>query len=309
MRNEAIEKLLEDVGVGFIHSEEIPLTQIDMKASLTNQARSVEGGLIESNLDHFRVCMGNGDNTGPITVFRWPHKKDVIADGNHRIQTALNLGWKNYPFGAYIVTEFSENQLRLITYTLNGLNGDRPLEENLLEHAADFVRSMGMSIAEAAKWNRVMETRLKDFLHDRAIVDRMVRLGIRHPESINATSREKLNTIPIDSVFVRACNAVKEFAIPSAAVIEFVNKIRKQSSSEKAMMQVIAEYTAPLKEIRFNNPGNGKAQSTIAKVSIAVGRILAVKEEDVHVLSSETRRELVSRIDEGIAHLRKLKNA
>lgn len=198
--NKAIEKNLDDLGLLYEYADSVNISDIDIKQSKVNQARIMEQ-VNEDIVSFYTASLQAGDIFPPIILVKIDGKyKFICADGNHRISSALKAGMNQWIHGAYIVESCTDEQRRLLAYSVN-LNHGLPASKNdRILHAMWLTEQYGTTIKDASEQMRVNKSAVQEAIRYKKAYARATLNGCE-PKGINKSALLKINIIQDDKIY------------------------------------------------------------------------------------------------------------
>ena len=232
-QNAEVEAHLDEHGVEWEYHAKFKVSEIDIAASHTNQAR-VSKPVDEDQVLVYALAMEKGDEFPPVVVHRKSKGgKAIVINGNHRVAAAKMLDKK--VIEAYEVTEATEMQILLLTFTANDKQGLALTMHDRVRHAIALV-AYGASQKEAADQMGIKVTVLSKELKKAEAYNRLVALGVKRLEKLPGTSVARLGAITQNPVLKSAAEAVIKTGMSVIDVDAMVVEIRKERSEEDQMM-------------------------------------------------------------------------
>lgn len=213
--------------------KQIPFSKIDLKESQVNGAR-IAAPLIRDLIEDYKQGMRNGD-TFPRVVLVPGKAGYVISSGNQRctaISELIDEGDlpKNLSIEAYVTDDIDTLLREILARAGNVAHGGRSAKEERLAHAIHCVRSLGMSMKDAAKTFMVGESTVK--LHISAERERaeLQRAGIP-AERISVSSLAPLAGLSFDERAKQQIGfLVAQHDVPADRVRQIVRAVKQEKS-------------------------------------------------------------------------------
>lgn len=226
-------QFLNDLKLGYVE-QKVAVADIDWEESTRNQVRAHANVINEAQVENYALEMRKGAQFPPIIVARKRGKQLVIIDGNHRTAATMRNGESH--IDAIVVSDPSDAQFDAIAYWRNNVNG-LPLDaSDRMARAFRLVRSLGMSIMNAAAACNVSEASLKHRIAAQETAERCALLGAPVPDAM--TSRMLLRSIKNDQAFVGLCEIAD--IVGSASLASIVAEVNAQRTDAKRLAIVDA---------------------------------------------------------------------
>lgn len=236
-RDTGTEHWLNHCGVEWEYLGNVEFTEIDEKTSRANHARFEAYN--EAHVDEMVVAYMDGARF-PAPIAWRGGRGYVYIDGNHRHGMRLKVGDKSTDM--YVVKTRDEYVVEYLTRCANMRNGAALSLDERMESAKYIVRKYNRPVTQIAKLFG-----LKDAALERAIIADKVRVSLRaagiDSSVFQVTTLEKLNALSNLPVRLEAANAIRNYAISTDEVRDFVKSIRMENS-EAAQLAFIKEYMA-----------------------------------------------------------------
>lgn len=233
MRDNITEARLDREGVQWTYVEEVPIVDIDVRASLGNQARF--DPINRANVERYALKMIDGEPFPAIILFRKEKDTLVAIDGNHRIAAATEA--EKVAIDAYVLTEMDALTVMRLTRTWNIGNGQGLSRDEIVETAIYFAHNTPYSLKDIAKMVGMNERTLGGYIRHRETKDRLFKLGVP-AEGMGQTHVERLGGIKDDAVLAEAARLVIRAGLPIAKVESLVQDIGRAKSEQERMAVV-----------------------------------------------------------------------
>jgi len=221
------DQLLDSLAAPYTREPEFPINEIDLIASIRNQAR--DSALHHDTVTNYAAAMRRGDQFPPVILWRpEPTRKAVTISGNHRIQAHINN--KDSTIDAF-VTWCDEPTARRITFEDNARHGQPPAMHERLAHAVHLIAVDDITQREAAAIVGVHEMTVSTELTVRRGAARAAKAGIRTWDTITYANRTKLARIKNDDVFVAAVHHAIKHRPPAKELQQLTSTVRKADSA------------------------------------------------------------------------------
>jgi hypothetical protein len=306
MRDKEIEGELEKRGVEYTFVENLPLSDVDMEASLRNQVRMK--ALQDDNLASIQAALEAGSDTKCLLAIKDSKgKRVVMLDGNHRVKASNNLGWGAYPFGCYVITSANEKQRRTLMVWANSRHGERFSKVERLIHGSWLVEA-GELVSDAARAVVIPAAALGAYMRSMEGQRRLVRLGVK--VDLVDTTVERLHSIHLDDVFAATSRFVADCRVPPAEVSQIVKRINRESSLSAQMAIVDKENGIRRKLLNMAAGSTRSANKSMIFMRTIIRSITAlerVSPEQLRVIPDNLKVKVAGKLNDGLVHLRALK--
>jgi ParB-like chromosome segregation protein Spo0J len=239
-RDYRVESYLNNEGVSWSYVDELPLARIDVKRSLSNQAR-MGVTLDESMVERYQIAMKDGASF-PAIVVHESGLQYVIVTGNHRTQAALNI--ERSTFDAYVVRTSDVMVLERITRGINGIEGLPPSKDELIAQAKYMVKRYGRPISEMARAYKLPTGTLERALHEDETRERIARMAM-DPTGIPKSTLNRLSAIHNDAPLKVAVEAIRSHGLSEPMVGELIGQVRGARSEQEQVDAVAAFVERP----------------------------------------------------------------
>lgn len=236
-RDDAVESHLGRAGVEWEYLRDIPIAQIDGKASAMNQARwRTQDRIMRDLVDTYGIAMLDGDVFPALVAYRRENGLYVLMGGNHRLLAAKAAGIRSVD--AYLVKSSDPMMVRLITTTLNNLEGVRSSADDNIEQAKQWLKQYGRTIKEAAAWFRVKPDSLAEALRAEQAVTRLDALRIEIPEKMARSTLSDLNGIPNDRALQETASLMIRAGLRGDEATRLIRAVRDQRTEDAQIATV-----------------------------------------------------------------------
>lgn len=286
-------QFLNDLKLGYVE-QKVAVADIDWEESTRNQVRADANVINEAQVENYALEMRKGAQFPPIIVARKRGKQLVIIDGNHRTAATMRNGESH--IDAIVVSDPSDAQFDAIAYWRNNVNG-LPLDaSDRMARAFRLVRSLGMSIMNAAAACNVSETSLKHRIAAQETAERCALLGAPVPDAM--TSRMLLRSIKNDQAFMGLCEIAG--IVGSASLQSIVTEVNAQRTDAKRIA-VVEAAKAEIESRKAAAAGRDdayKACMPINKALRAVSSARRASEPALALTTKEVRVKWAEEFDE-----------
>jgi hypothetical protein len=242
MRDPRFENWFQTRKVPYEYRETYDLGRIDVRASRTNHARLKKA--LDPEWVAALVQKINDGTTLPALVL-WERASAspegelaVLADGNHRDEAYRQVGLAQAD--AYILHVGDPALIDAITRTLNGIEGRGFLPEETMTHAIYLVEQLKWSIEQAADWQKVSKSSLRDKIAARKTIDRLHKMG-QQRESIVDSVYYELSRLRFDPVMGEAHELAFKATLSPPTVSRMITEINRERS-EAAQLEVVERW-------------------------------------------------------------------
>lgn len=216
----------------------LPLTEIDMAASLANQSRF--DPLDVPTVERYVTAIEDGAVFPPIIVRGQVAGAEglVILGGVHRTEALRRAGRVSSP--AYVV--LCEDLVALeVAYGDNATHGLPPSEAERLAHAVHLVE-LGRDGATAARVVGINPQRVYRQLTSRRVDKRAADLGVAAELQLVAASiRPRLESLGDDDLFVRVIRAIIRENLDTGSAVGLIGDLNQQPT-KKAALELLAVH-------------------------------------------------------------------
>lgn len=258
------EEWLNERGVPFIRLDDVPVSEFDVEASLSNQARDTP--INEEHVELIAEAMRNGEVFPALVSWRGKHGLVNVA-GNHRTVGASKV--EDYKLSVYVVTA-RPAMLQLLTAEANARarHGLPETKEERLGSAVLLVMKQIASIAEAARIFSLPESDVRVKVDERKGETRADAAGIlatKWAQVRGTASRKRLTAIRSNPVLRAAVDLTVAANLNPAEVSQLVTdvnqvrepddqlrwlEIRRGDMHERIQSTALGQTPAPGKRIR-----------------------------------------------------------
>lgn len=199
MSDARYEAWLRSEGVRWEFVPNVPLSRIDVKASLEAQAR-LDKRLDEEMVAKYAVAMDTGAVFPPLIAYDAGGRL-ILIGGNHRV-AAADLAQKSH-FDTYVVNTDDRYIIDRMTRSMNyALEGKAGTQDEALQQAIFLVTTYGKSAAEVARSFNLKAFNVENAVRRQKALKRIERLGIstKHINASIADHLGRLNDKPLVAV-------------------------------------------------------------------------------------------------------------
>lgn len=258
--DKAVEAFLDRLGVGWEYISNININLIDRQASLQNQAR-IGVSLKPDTVVEYAVAMLEGSAFPAMVAFPLPNGTYLLAGGNHRLAAARDAGRKTVDL--YVIRSNDEAMRRLITVSLNTLNGVRPDRADTLMQAVQMVQQYNRQPAFVASHFGLPISTLTGELRAIATRNRLRAAGVS-TVPVAKTHLDRMAQLENDNVLREVAVVQSEVQLPDNELRKFIADVKGQRT-EAGQLQVVQQWRDrdDLK-LRRAEAHKGKPSPTIA---------------------------------------------
>lgn len=247
-----VEAWLQRRGVAYAPSTDIPMSMIDSKRSLMNQAR--RDPLVSDSVERYVVGYKKNDPFPPIVCYAVGNRL-VIVDGNNRHAAAKKAGRESM-LGIVIDEKTPSDLIQLLTVEANARHGKvEPLEWRV-KQAIGLV-ALGRTMEESAEAAGLSMTQLRNAKKSYDADNRARSLKIFGFSEISATAKQYLAGIKDDPIFRAASILVVGRKLSVEQVMALVRDV-KAARSEAERLEVIREASDEYEVDRIIRKGEKK---------------------------------------------------
>lgn len=291
---------LSNQGVPF-EARRISLERID-PASRRRQVRTNE--VEHSLVDEYTVAMGAGDKFPPIIVRETSSGTFFVIDGIHRVEAAKAN--KRPYVDAYII-DVDVERGRELALMSNRFHGKRTDSTEALQHAAELVRTQGVTQKYAAEKMRVSLKALGGLLRSQEASSRAFELGVQGFDRLPSSTRAIAAQFAPDDVF----RAFAEWLATEKPTSDDARKAAGQvakARSEKSALERVAGLGPAEKKARSTNedsPHRKFGRGCGLVMGVDVGLFAA----HVSGLGSDERQEVDRKLRRLVLHVEAMRDA
>jgi ParB-like chromosome segregation protein Spo0J len=292
MKDHKRENWLKDSQAKFEYRIALELNNINIPASLANQAR-IDEPLIDDMVEDYVVAMDGGDQFPAIVVFQRLKQKDyVIIDGNHRVAAAARLGHAS--IDAYVVDSEDASEIDILTRSANAIEGFRENREKRVEQAKYVVGRYGITIKEASARFKLNASVLQKALKVESAAGRLAKQGISH-KSLSDTALYRLDSLPDSAVFAKAAAVSIAADLISDEVSSLVTRMRNESSEAKRLEALHAFENTPEIQQRIKTRGTKRSRKYTPRMQLF--RLLSTLESHLQTHHSAAELQILNKGD------------
>lgn len=293
--------LLTHRGVDTIrHEPALPLSAIDLVASMTNQSRF--NPIDETTVDRYVAALADGA-LFPSIICRDVDGQLIILGGNHRVRAHLDA--KRKTIDAHVIVCDDITALE-VAYGDNATHGLPPTDAERVAHALVLV-DHGRTAADAARTVGIDPQRVTKRLAAAGVDRRAARLNVaaeltRVPDTI----RPRLASLAHDKVFTTVIKAFASEQVDTKTGLAIIGDLNAQPTPQAALELLkvhIAEHRA------YSSAGRGVGRPSTnpyLQLRTALGTVRHTNAADVvdHVRSGRELDELARLCMDGARHLK-----
>lgn len=243
-RNDLYDSALERQGLTYEYYDNLPLSDIDEVASMSNQVR-LEEPINQELVDQYAESITELCQFPPLVVHRSPIRKNkyIIDDGNHRFKAMKKVGKTHVD--VYILHTEDRMILDRVRGTFNNMvNGLRLSPEESLHHAADYCRRYEVSAVQVCKlFTGIKHQTLTNYIRVQEGREKLAQMGIKPQPTV--TDAHVMNTVPLikvdENLFGRTIKAIGHTGATVADTQDLVRSINKAGTIE-AKNKVVDEF-------------------------------------------------------------------
>lgn len=280
MRDSTVEKHLDDRLVKWRYVENVPLSQVDERNSLRNQARFEP--LHEDVVARYTEAMERGDEFPALVGAQKKDGDYILTDGNHRYQAKKRS--KAESVDIYVVTG-SPEVLQLLTFEANARHGMPPSIDERMRHAIYLIDN-GASHESAAASTGLQKSQVTSaWASERA--DRRARsLGVtRGWAKLTKSQRERLAGISTDAGFVEATKLVVDTRMSTLDTQRLANAM-KPLRSDKAQIEAVEMMREQLREMKSSE--SGPVTSVMNARRLLIPHVAYIVSADIEAIVNST---------------------
>lgn len=264
------------------HDAKLDLDDIDLSASITNQARF--DAIHPATVDRYTEAVADGAVFPPVIVRRVVRpngdRKHVVLSGNHRVRAHIDA--RCGTIDAYLVDCDDLTALE-ISYADNATHGLPTTDAERVAHALVLVER-GRSIEQAARVVGISRYKIDARLKSTAQERRAARCRIpaefaRLPTSTQAT----LSSVKEDKVFVALVRAIDKHKIASGpgGAQRLIGDANSQPDIQSALAIINLNASSYAEERTGARPIGRPSENPYIKLRMALGTIRGLNAADV----------------------------
>lgn len=263
MRDTRYEGWFKDLHVEATYIDDVPISQIDRKASLQNQARLKT--LDPDRVKDYAELMQQGIVFPAVIAWRNVKGYYELITGNHRVEAAIAA--KKESVALYHVTT-ADNDLYMrdiMTRSANILEGQNLTKDERMFQAVFIVQNHGHSITEVAKRFGLGREQLQNEITHLRFDARAERLGT--PMKEHSTVKGVVNQIQNDDVFRSVVQTIKSAGLTDTQSRDLAQNVIKEGNLEDQMAVVeVFRETPAYKQALVDSQG-GKVHAVVSRQS------------------------------------------
>jgi uncharacterized ParB-like nuclease family protein len=293
-------------GITVEHHPELPVDDIDLIASITNNARDIP--IDDLTVERYVAALHAGAEFPPIIVRRL-NDRLVVLGGNHRTKAHRDAGRPT--IDAYIV-ECSDRTALEIAYGDNATHGLPPTESEQIAHALHLIDTYGHTVTKAARIVGVAANRIHVTRYAKSTERRAADLGVTEELLVVPPSVwPRLASIDVDKVFVAAVKAIGAERVNAMKAGKLIGDLNAQPGS-KAALEFLDVYVAAHRAHRIDGRANGHpSENPYVVLRSTLGTILGLRPDLVAEAAGDAiaRGELARLAHDAAGHLVDIHNA
>jgi hypothetical protein len=315
-RRPDIEAELNKYGVDWKYVSAVQLDDIDLEASLNNQARFE--ALNDDTVATYADALARGDVFPAVVAWRpgkRANQKYVIIDGNHRA-----MGTQRAELPAVDIYEVARGTrpqvVAIMMHSLNAKHGRATSEAERVMGALYLINSGSTQEQAAAALNVPMNVLKKALLGAKADARaREAGANMQKWESLTAGTRSRLVTIQTDEGFADAVDLVHSAGLDAVQVQDLVaqlNQSRSGTRQRSAVRNLRAQYQDQIQENAGGTLSRGSSKKALTpkgRLNMFLGQVFSLTDDDQGLVESfaQTEREDTAlRIRDAIGKLNKI---
>lgn len=244
MKDPKSEEWLNRGGYKYSYRQKVPLSEIDMVASLANPSR-LHRNLDDDRVLNYGISMEAGVEFPAIVLlnldpavkseFKW-----LIATGCHRT-SAMEMA-KITETDAYIVTEADNYRREWLCRMINTIEGVAPSVPDTMRQLCLLHQNWGKPLAQLARENNVKLGNLQSYWNEEQAIQRARRFGFDvNRMKLARRALIMLHGIHSDVLFEKSLHFVNSNTITTTEVEILAREIKK-TRDEKAGLDIIAKH-------------------------------------------------------------------
>lgn len=240
---------------------DVPLEEIDWKASQANQARL--DPVDPTVVDRYAAAIDAGEVLPPIVVHSHPHRGHeqlVILGGNHRYAAHLQAGVPS--IDAYIV-DCPAKVATVLMYEDNARHGLAPSDQERIAQALHLVATTRMPLKRAAAIVGVSTGKVQIAKQTAEVDARARELGLGRLDALSQSVRFRLAAVAEDDVFEALGDLVLDAGLSSAQLNRIVPHLNRLATVEEKLDHIAEErsvWRTRVKDLESGRarPGRGR---------------------------------------------------
>jgi hypothetical protein len=244
MRWPLVEQWLDGEKIKWQFEEGFPISKIDLKASLLNQARFEQ--LDKEKVEAIgKAAIENKGDVPAVIGYFMDSGLIKLCDGNSRSQALNNVGFKKVDL--YLLLTHDEMTIDTVTRSANDiLNGNRNLPKDSMRSAHDYQLKWGLTSTETAKRLKIRQPwKYKSYVYHLQVSQRLIAGGLKPAEFLEGFL-DLVAPLKLDSILIGFCKLQLDYKLPLSTVGEMATRLKKLGTSEKIQLAKIAEFRAEL---------------------------------------------------------------
>jgi hypothetical protein len=233
----AVEALLDRLGMQWEYVAGVCTGLIDQVASLQNQAR-IGVALKQDTVVEYAVAMLEGAVFPALVAFPLPNGTYILAGGNHRFAAAREAGRTTVDL--YVIRSNDEAMRRLITVSLNTLNGIRPDRADTLMQAVQMVQQYNRQPTFVAAHFGLPLTTLTAELRAIATRNRLRAAGVS-TAPVAKTHLDRMAQLENDNVLREVAVIQSEVQLPDSELRKLIADVKGQRT-EAGQLAVVQQW-------------------------------------------------------------------
>lgn len=303
-RDLALERKLAERGLQYEFRPGLPLTEVNVEASLKNQVRLREP-LNQDTIDRYRVALGRGVVFPAVILSRSKTLRGLVAyDGNHRIAASKSNGRKT--IDAYIVNNASEQAMLQLATEAN-LEHGLPTSKDDRLHAALYLIEGNMSQKDAANLMGLTQTDISLAVSAHRADRRADTVGILRTQwdKLSPNITRRLGNVSTDEGFAALTQLTIGAKLKAGEVQEAVDTMRDIRSSRGQVEYVESLRTAYSGRLSVAGAGVRRGRQappprTVLAASLAQIKVLPPPRTVTTLMPPDVRAEFRGKISEAI---------
>lgn len=236
-RDQRYESWFSQQGVEADYRENVPLSRIDIEASLANQARL--GKPLDDELWlKYADAMEQGADFPPLIVYDAGGRL-IIVSGNHRVKAATYTSRKS--FDLYVVKTDDRYIIERMTRSANVVEGRGLTKDESVAQAVYLVTTFHKRASDVARSFNLKPSDVQKAIERRRHMARLEGLGVK-ASRMSSSHLDAFGDIPDDKVLKAAVTLAQDYALTSDQAKEMAREI-KDKTSEDARYAVVKDWS------------------------------------------------------------------
>ena len=253
-RSQQTESWLTREGVDFTYVKDYPISKVDIRASLSNQAR-LTAPIDEKIVERYALSLIDGDDFPPAVLFE-KGPVAVVVDGNHRVHALREV--ERDEIEAYVLQTSERRVIERLSRTANIRNGTPPSRDELMLQAKWLV-SQGTTLEEAAKTFRVGKSTLQKEVSADRVATLLASVG-GAPDRLSPSHLHRLEALKDANVLRATADLIAETSLAADQTSILITRLRTFRTVEEQLVALEAYRNRPDVKARTAATRRGKVR-------------------------------------------------